>query len=91
MGAQYDPHGYSYFLRGNVDVVRVGNAFIAGDAAGLATRDMAEGIGPAIRSGIRAANVILDGGEYQLRDVTGASLGGGLVTKMFDWAMTRGA
>jgi hypothetical protein len=52
---------------------------------------MAEGIGPAIRSGIRAANVILDGGEYQLRDVTGASLGGGLVTRMFDWAMTRGA
>jgi len=40
---------------------------------------------------IRAANVILDGGEYQLRDVTGASLGGGFVTKMFDWAMTRGA
>ncbi|HEV7715338.1 MAG TPA: NAD(P)/FAD-dependent oxidoreductase, partial [Steroidobacteraceae bacterium] len=27
-GAQYDPTGYSYFLRGNVDVVRIENAFI---------------------------------------------------------------
>jgi flavin-dependent dehydrogenase len=90
-GAQYDPHGYSYYLRGNVDVVRIGNAFIAGDAAGLATRDMAEGIGPAIRSGNLAADAILKGSEYNLQNVTGASLGGGLVTRMFDWAMTRGA
>ena len=42
-------------LRGDVDVVRVDNAFITGDAAGLATRDLCEGIGPAIRSGQRAA------------------------------------
>jgi flavin-dependent dehydrogenase len=90
-GARYDPTGYSYFLRGNVDVVRIGNAFITGDAAGLATRDMAEGIGPAVRSGIRAAQSILEGKPYDLRDVTGASLGGGLVTRLFDWAMTRGA
>jgi flavin-dependent dehydrogenase len=90
-GARYEPTGYSYFLRGKVDVVRIGNAFITGDAAGLATRDMAEGIGPAVRSGIRAAQAILEGGDYQLRDVTGASLGGGLVSRVFDWAMTRGA
>ena len=51
-GAHYDPVGYSYYLRGHVDVVRIGNAFITGDAAGLATRDMCEGIGPAIRSGL---------------------------------------
>ncbi|MEP7242372.1 MAG: NAD(P)/FAD-dependent oxidoreductase [Gammaproteobacteria bacterium] len=90
-GAQYDPTGYSYFLRGNVEVVRIENAFITGDAAGLATRDMAEGIGPAIRSGNRAADAILVGADYQLQDVTGGSLGGGFVTRMFDWAMTRGA
>jgi flavin-dependent dehydrogenase len=90
-GVHYDPTGYSYFLRGNVDVVRIENAFITGDAAGLATRDMAEGIGPAIRSGNRAADAILVGAEYQLQDVTGGSLGGGFVTRMFDWAMTRGA
>jgi flavin-dependent dehydrogenase len=90
-GAQYDPTGYSYFLRGNVEVVRIGNAFITGDAAGLATRDMAEGIGPAVRSAHRAADAILEGKPYDLDDVTGASLGGGFVTRVFDWAMTRGA
>jgi flavin-dependent dehydrogenase len=90
-GAQYDPTGYSYFLRGTVDVARIDDAFITGDAAGLATRDMAEGIGPAVRSGARAAEAILVGADYRLDDVTGASLGGGLVSRMFDWAMTRGA
>ncbi len=90
-GAQYEPTGYSYFLRGNVEVVRIENAFITGDAAGLATRDMAEGIGPAVRSAHRAVDAILAGKPYDLDDVTGASLGGGFVTRVFDWAMTRGA
>jgi menaquinone-9 beta-reductase len=90
-GASYDPAGYSYYLRGNVDVVRIGDAFIAGDAAGLATRDMCEGIGPAVRSGIRAAQAILGKAEYRLDDVTGASLGGGLASRLLDWAFTRGA
>ncbi len=90
-GAQYDPTGYSYFLRGKVDVPRVDDAFITGDAAGLATRDMCEGIGPAIRSGFRAADTILGGKPYSLEGVTGASLGGGLASRMLDWAFTRGA
>ena len=90
-GARYDPTGYSYYLRGPVEVVRRGNAFIAGDAAGLATRDMAEGIGPAVRSGLAAAETILTGAEYRLTDVTGSSLGGGAVSRLVDWAMTRGA
>lgn len=89
-GAHYEPTGYSYFLRGRVEVVRRDNAFITGDAAGLATRDMAEGIGPAIRSGVRAAKSILEGTPYRLNDVTGASLGGGWVSRGLDWAMTRG-
>jgi flavin-dependent dehydrogenase len=89
-GARYEPTGYSYYLRGRVEVVRRDNAFITGDAAGLATRDMAEGIGPAIRSGLRAADSILAGTPYRLDDVTGASLGGGLVSRALDWAMTRG-
>jgi menaquinone-9 beta-reductase len=74
-GAQYDPTGYSYYLRGRVDVVRRDNAFITGDAAGLATRDLGEGIGPAIRSGVRAARAILAGEHYTLEDVTGLSVG----------------
>jgi flavin-dependent dehydrogenase len=74
-GAHYDPIGYSYYLRGSVEVVRRDNAFITGDAAGLATRDLGEGIGPAIRSGMRAAQAILEGTRYQLDDVTGLSVG----------------
>jgi flavin-dependent dehydrogenase len=73
-GAHFDPKGFSYYLRGRVDVVRQGNAFITGDAAGLATRDLGEGIGPAIRSGIRAAEAILQGKSYELADVTGLSV-----------------
>ncbi len=64
-GAHYDPGGYSYYLRGRVEVVRRGNAFITGDAAGLATRDLGEGIGPAVRSGLRAARA--DPGGRALR------------------------
>ncbi|MGH8142598.1 MAG: NAD(P)/FAD-dependent oxidoreductase, partial [Steroidobacteraceae bacterium] len=40
-----DPSGYSYYVRGPLDAVRIGNAFLTGDAAGLATRDLCEGIG----------------------------------------------
>jgi flavin-dependent dehydrogenase len=90
-GARYHPEGYSYYVRGKVEVARIDDAFITGDAAGLATRDMCEGIGPAIRSGYRAADSILDGTPYRLDDVTGASLGGGLASRILDWAFTRGA
>jgi flavin-dependent dehydrogenase len=86
-----EPTGYSYYVRGPVAHVRIGNALLTGDAAGLATRDLCEGIGPAIRSGLRAADAILAGSDYQLGDVTGASLGGGWITRLVDWGFTRGA
>ncbi|MBV8145433.1 MAG: NAD(P)/FAD-dependent oxidoreductase [Gammaproteobacteria bacterium] len=73
-GAQFDPTGYSYYLRGKVEVVRRENAFITGDAAGLASRDLGEGIGPAIRSGLRAARAIVANEPYHLDDVTGLSI-----------------
>lgn len=85
-----DPSGYSYYVRGPLDV-RNGNAFLTGDSARLATRDLCEGIGPAIRSGQRAAGAILNGETYTLDDATGASLGGGLISRWMDWAFTRGA
>jgi flavin-dependent dehydrogenase len=85
-----EPTGYSYYVRGPV-AGRIGNAFLTGDSAGLATRDLCEGIGPAVRSGARAADSILTGGAYELADVTGGSLGGGLLTRWMDWAFTRGA
>ncbi len=62
----FDPKGYSYYLRSEVRAGRIGNAFIVGDSAGLATRDLCEGIGPAVRSGLMAADAILTGAEYSL-------------------------
>jgi len=86
-----DPTGYSYYVRDFGGPLRIGNAFLTGDAAGLATRDLSEGIGPAIRSGQQAAHAIIMGSEYSLEGVTGASLGGGLISRCMDWAFTRGA
>lgn len=86
-----DPPGYSYYLRGPMELPRIGNAFIAGDAAGLATRDLCEGIGPAIRSGHLAAAAILTGAPYGFDQVACGSLGGGLVSRWMDWAFTRGS
>ncbi len=85
-----EPGGYSYYLRGAIGEARLGNAFLAGDAAGLATRDLCEGIGPAIRSGQRAADSILGGGRYDLRTLAATSLGGGWIGRAMDWAITRG-
>jgi len=67
--AHMAPTGYSYYLRGGVSTVRIENAFIVGDSAGLATLDLAEGIGPAVKSGQLAADSILLGSEYTLRKV----------------------
>ena len=54
----WDPGGYTYYVRGRDDIVRHENAFLVGDAAGLATTDLAEGIGPAVQSGIAVADAI---------------------------------
>jgi hypothetical protein len=40
---------------------------------------------------LRAAEAVLTGSEYCLTDVTGASLGGGWITRLVDWGFTRGA
>lgn len=72
------PGGYAYYLRAQVDITRLGNALVIGDAAGLATRDMAEGIGPAVRSGINAANAIADGADYTIDAMSAYSLPPGL-------------
>jgi flavin-dependent dehydrogenase len=63
-GHDYAQKGYSYYVRGKLQVCRIDNAFISGDAAGLATKDMAEGIGPAVRSGLLAAEAIAQGASY---------------------------
>jgi len=75
-GAAYDPSGYSYYLRGSVDTVRLGNAFIVGDSVGLASKDLGEGIGPAVRSAILAAEAIVGKLHYSLHQVEDYSVPG---------------
>jgi flavin-dependent dehydrogenase len=79
----FHPKGYSYYLRGNVEHVRRDNAYIVGDAVGLATLDMCEGIGPAIRSGILAAQSILGEADYSLADMSKYS-GTSVVSKLLE-------
>jgi len=66
---EYKPFGHSYFLRGRNKNIRSGNAFVAGDAAGLATVDMGEGIGPAIQSGLRVAESIFTSAKYSIKTI----------------------
>lgn len=63
-GHEWSPMGHSYYLHRKGAMSRVGNAFLVGDALGLATVDMGEGIGPAIASGQMAADAIIHGTPY---------------------------
>ena len=74
-GHTYQPRGYNYYLRQPLPAVHLDNAFVIGDAAGLATLDLGEGTGPAIESGILAANAILTGRRFSTKSVTRYSLG----------------
>lgn len=74
----FQPRGYAYYLRQASPELRRDNALIVGDAAGLATRDLGEGIGPAVRSGLLAAEAILHDGDYDLRSIAKTSLLPGL-------------
>ena len=82
------PQGHSYFLRDGVRITRRGNAFLVGDAAGLATRDLAEGIGPAVRSGLRAALAIADGTPYSLDSLPRYSLTARLPSRLLACMLT---
>ena len=70
----FKPKGYSYYLRRNYPEVRRDNAFVVGDAAGLATLDMGEGIGPAIKSGLLAAQAIIHDADYSVASIPKYSL-----------------
>jgi menaquinone-9 beta-reductase len=65
----FNPRGHNYYLRQSGSVCQLGRAFIAGDAAGLATLDMGEGIGPAVESGVRAARAIAGGRPYSIKSI----------------------
>ena len=74
-GHTYQPRGYNYYLRQPLPAGHLDNAFVIGDAAGLATLDMGEGTGPAIESGLLAAKTILTGRKFTTKSITRYSLG----------------
>ncbi|MFV2091060.1 MAG: NAD(P)/FAD-dependent oxidoreductase, partial [Pseudomonadales bacterium] len=83
-----DPGGYSYFLRSKSPQGRIGNAFVVGDAAGLATRDMCEGIGPAVQSGLMAARTIMGCSTFDLSRIAAHTLGPAIARRALDYALT---
>ena len=68
-GHAWHGKGYTYRVRSKHPMLQNGNVMITGDAAGLATRDMGEGIGPAIESGIAAARSVITGKPLKTRDI----------------------
>ena len=70
-------------MRGDVGTVSDGNVFLVGDAVGLATRDMCEGIGPAVRSGLLAARSIVTGEPYSLTGI-GTLSGAGFASRLLE-------
>ncbi len=63
-----NPKGYVYYLRNNNECKK-DNCFLIGDSLGLATKDLGEGIGPAIESGFLAANAIINNEEYKVSNI----------------------
>lgn len=75
---EYKPKGYTYYVRDKVKDWHKDNAFIIWDSLGLATRDLAEGIGPAVKSGLAAANQIITGKQLGLKYIKKDSIPSGL-------------
>jgi flavin-dependent dehydrogenase len=65
-GRPFHAGGHVYYIRHPRPLLQRGRAYITGDAAGLATVDMGEGIAPAIESGLQAAEAIIDGKPYRM-------------------------
>lgn len=68
-GVELHPAAHAYYLNRGGTPGRLGNAFLTGDSAGLATRDMGEGIAAAIHSGLLAAGAILNDDGYTLKTI----------------------
>jgi flavin-dependent dehydrogenase len=65
----YHPSGHSYYLNHGRSSGRKGNVLIIGDSIGLATKDMGEGIHPAVKSGLLAAKSIIQNEPYSLSKI----------------------
>ena len=79
---KYSPKGHQYYMRQKIRPAQLGRAYIVGDSAGLATRDMGEGIGSAIQSGLLAADSIVKGTPYFLKSLSQYSIFGILFSGM---------
>lgn len=71
-----NPKGHQYYLFRKKQTCRLDNVFIVGDAAGMATVDMGEGIHGAIASGLMAAEAIAGKREYLPYSLTKFSIPG---------------
>jgi flavin-dependent dehydrogenase len=77
-----NPSGHTYYLRHapyHRQALENGmpeNVFVIGDAAGLSTLDMGEGIHAAIQSGIAAAEAVTEGRRMDLDHIARFSLPG---------------
>lgn len=83
--APKQPHGYSYYLREPKQVAQLGRACIVGDALGLATRDLCEGIGPAVRSGIAAALALSDDQIFNPDPISSFTSSIALIQRGLEW------
>lgn len=87
-GHSFRPKGYTYYCLGAEGPTRRGNAFLVGDAAGLASRDLFEGIGPAVRSGLLAAEAIAEGRNYDADRIAPRTLERSLAGYALEWLFT---
>jgi flavin-dependent dehydrogenase len=81
-GTALQPRGCNYYVRRKRGPARLGNVFLVGDSAAMATRDMGEGIGAAVESGLRAAAAIAGGGAYETRAIPSWSVPGILTARL---------
>jgi flavin-dependent dehydrogenase len=77
-------HGY-YLFAANGDIKR-DNCYLIGDSAGLASRDLGEGIGPAVTSGLLAAEDILGQQQYRKAAISTFSLNPAMRWIQYIWA-----
>jgi len=68
--------GHPYFLYAYEGEIKKDKCFLIGDSAGLASLDLGEGIGPAVESGLLAADEILGEGKYSKNPITHYTFGG---------------
>ena len=69
-----DPAGHTYYLRHAPETPLPDNVCVIGDAAGLSTLDMGEGIHAAVQSGLAAADAIISSRPMQVNHISHFSL-----------------